>query len=216
MSTPSRSASPLLIDVHELRRKPGTSHHIEKSVPAPADLSLPLIGVPEGSNLALDLTVDAILEGVYVNGQVAAHLRGECSRCLIDIERDLEVPLKAVFAEGGERGTESADDEEVDLDAEETGAYPLDDDWADLEPLVRDEIVSALPFRPLCRPDCPGLCPVCGVRLEEHPGHTHEAPIDPRWAALRAALDDAGGDTSGHAGDGDAGHDSASDHPDEA
>ena len=60
----------------------------------------------------------------------------------------------------------------------------LQDDLVDLEPLLRDAVVLALPFQPLCRPDCPGLCAECGARLSDDPDHRHEAPVDPRWAAL--------------------------------
>ena len=65
----------------------------------------------------------------------------------------------------------------------------LQDDLVDLEPLLRDAVVLALPFQPLCRDDCPGLCTECGARLADDPDHAHEAAIDPRWAAL-AQLDD--------------------------
>ena len=52
------------------------------------------------------------------------------------------------------------------------------------QPVLRDAVVLALPVNPLCRQDCPGLCPECGVRWDELPeGHTHEQ-VDPRWAAL--------------------------------
>ena len=47
-----------------------------------------------------------------------------------------------------------------------------------------DSVVLALPFQPLCKEDCPGLCPECGARLAEDPDHAHDAAIDPRWAAL--------------------------------
>jgi uncharacterized protein len=46
--------------------------------------------------------------------------------------------------------------------------------------------VLALPFQPLCQDDCPGLCPECGARLADDPDHGHDAPVDPRWAALGA------------------------------
>ena len=61
----------------------------------------------------------------------------------------------------------------------------LVDDYIDLEPLLRDAVVLALPLAPVCREDCPGLCPDCGARLADvEPGHGHEQ-VDPRWAALR-------------------------------
>ena len=53
----------------------------------------------------------------------------------------------------------------------------------DLEALLRDTLVEALPLQPLCRPDCRGLCPQCGMDLNDHPDHHHEM-MDDRWAAL--------------------------------
>ena len=62
----------------------------------------------------------------------------------------------------------------------------LQDDLVDLEPLLRDAVVLALPFQPLCQDDCPGLCVECGARLADDPDHAHDEPVDPRWAALAA------------------------------
>ena len=76
-------------------------------------------------------------------------------------------------------------DQDVDPD-EELEVSMLRDDLVDLEPLLRDAVVLALPFQPLCNDDCPGLCVECGARLADDPGHGHDAPVDPRWAALAA------------------------------
>jgi len=70
-----------------------------------------------------------------------------------------------------------ADDEESDVSR-------LEGDLLDLEPTLRDAVVLALPFQPLCRDDCPGLCVECGARLADDPEHGHDEPIDPRWSAL--------------------------------
>ena len=59
----------------------------------------------------------------------------------------------------------------------------LDGDFLDLDPVVRDAVVLALPLAPLCRADCPGLCVECGARLADDPTHAHDR-IDPRWASL--------------------------------
>ena len=66
------------------------------------------------------------------------------------------------------------------------------DDLIDLEPLLRDAVVLALPFQPLCQDDCPGLCTECGARLADDPDHRHDAPVDPRWAGLTALTQDRG------------------------
>ncbi|MGD5540953.1 DUF177 domain-containing protein, partial [Xanthomonas citri pv. citri] len=60
----------------------------------------------------------------------------------------------------------------------------VQDDHVDLESLIRDAVVLALPFQPVCRPDCPGLDPETGLRIEEHPELGERVQHDPRWAAL--------------------------------
>ncbi len=68
----------------------------------------------------------------------------------------------------------------------------------DLEPLIRDAVVLALPFQPVCRPDCPGLDLETGLRLADHPELVTPEPTDPRWAALTGfqASEDEGSDES--------------------
>jgi uncharacterized protein len=66
----------------------------------------------------------------------------------------------------------------------------LEGDLLDLEPLLRDAVVLALPFQPLCTEDCPGLCPECGARLADDPDPAPEEPVDPRWAGLAALQQD--------------------------
>ena len=65
----------------------------------------------------------------------------------------------------------------------------IEDGLIDLEPVLRDTVVPALPFQPVCRPDCPGLCSECGISLAEDSGHHHDV-IDPRWAALNTLRSD--------------------------
>jgi uncharacterized protein len=70
-----------------------------------------------------------------------------------------------------------------DEETEDEDAMWLSGDLIDLEPVVHDAVVLALPQQPLCRDDCPGLCVECGARLADDPGHRHEH-VDQRWAAL--------------------------------
>ncbi len=114
------------------------------------------------------------MEGVLVTGTARAALEGECVRCLEPISDEIEVRFQELFV---------YDDREVDPD-EELEVSKLQDDLVDLEPLLRDAVVLALPFQPLCQDDCPGLCAECGARLADDPDHTHGEPVDPRWAAL--------------------------------
>jgi uncharacterized protein len=144
-------------------------------VPAPADLGVEMIGVPEGADVSFDLRLESVSEGVLVTGSITVPLEGECGRCLRAITDELTVPVQELFAYENSTTDETTDADEVGR---------MQGDLIDLEPALRDAVVLALPVNPLCREDCPGLCPVCGVRWDELPqGHTHEQ-TDPRWAAL--------------------------------
>ncbi len=166
--------APLVLDTRELGRRPGSQREVSRTVPAPADLGIEVLGVPEGSPVELDLRLEAVMEGVLVTGTARAGLEGECARCLEPIHDDVEVRFQELCV---------YPDQHVDPD-EEFEVSKLRDDLVDLEPLLRDAVVLALPFQPLCQDDCPGLCVQCGARLADDPDHGHDEPVDPRWAAL--------------------------------
>jgi uncharacterized protein len=166
--------APLVLDTRELGRRPGSQREVSRTVPAPTDLGIEVLGVAEGSPVELDLRLEAVMEGVLVTGTARAGLEGECARCLEPISDEIEVRFQELFV---------YDDQDVDPD-EELEVSMLQDDLVDLEPLLREAVVLALPFQPLCEDDCPGLCAECGARLRDDPDHAHDAPVDPRWAAL--------------------------------
>jgi len=167
---------PLVVDTTKLPRQPGATRALKRTLPAPADLGLELIRVPEGSDVELDLTLTSVSEGVYVSGTIRGSLTGECGRCLDDISESFEVPIAELYAYADSTTEETTDSDEVGR---------MQGDLLDLEPAVRDAVVLTLPTNPVCRPDCPGLCADCGARLADLPAdHSHEA-ADPRWAALR-------------------------------
>jgi uncharacterized protein len=176
--------APLVLDTRELSRRPGSQRQVTRTVPAPADLGIEVLGVPEGSPVELDLRLEAVMEGVLVTGEARAALEGECVRCLEPITDDVEVTFQELCVYPGHA-----------LDGEDDEVSKLEDDLVDLEPLLRDALVLALPFQPLCSDDCPGLCPECGARLRDDPDHHHEEPIDPRWAALTQIDPDSTGTT---------------------
>jgi len=171
--------APLVLDTRELGRRPGSQRELSRTVPAPADLGIEVLRVPEGSPVELDLRLEAVMEGVLVTGTAHAPLVGECVRCLTEIgatqnHQSVDVNFQELYVYEDHALPEEEDDE----------VSTLQDDLVDLEPLLRDAVVLALPFQPLCMDDCPGLCPDCGARLADDPDHAHDAAIDPRWAAL--------------------------------
>jgi uncharacterized protein len=177
----SRSRSQFVFDLRELGRQAGGLRAYRRSVPAPAALGLDVIGVPEGAPLELELRLESVTEGVLVTGTVAAPLTGQCARCLDPVHDDLLVDVQELFAYA---------DSATDATTEQDEVYRIEGELLDVEPVVRDAVVLALPWTPLCRPDCAGLCPECGLRLDDLPaGHSHET-IDPRWAALAAFTPD--------------------------
>lgn len=168
--------SPLVFDAGQLPRAPGSMRTLSREVPAPKDLDQALIGVPEGARMHLDLRMESVTEGVLVSGTVSATAEGECGRCLRPITTDLEVTVQEMFA---------YPDSTTDATTEQDEVGRLQGDLIDLETTVRDAVVLALPTTPLCRVDCPGLCPECGAHWDDLPAdHRHEL-IDPRWAQLK-------------------------------
>ncbi|MEO8888585.1 MAG: DUF177 domain-containing protein [Jatrophihabitantaceae bacterium] len=191
-STPKRGAphvdprSPFVLDVRELGRRAGSLRTYRRSAPSPAKLGLELIAVPEGAPLAIDVRLESVTEGVLVTGTVSVQADGECGRCLEPIHEELDVDICELFAYLDSTTDETSDADEV---------HRVEDDYVDIEPVVRDAIVLGLPFAPLCRPDCGGLCTECGQRVDDLPAdHTHEQ-LDPRWAALAAFTDTAPGES---------------------
>lgn len=150
---------------------------IERVVQAPADLGIDMIGVPQGSDLTLDLRLESVVEGVLVTGTAEAELTGQCARCLNPIKGEQSFDIQELYYWPGK-------------DADEDASF-VEDDQIDLDPALRDAVVLNLPFSPLCREDCSGLCPECGFNLNDDPDHDHGEPIDPRWETL-AELDVSG------------------------
>ncbi|WP_208971256.1 YceD family protein [Kineococcus rubinsiae] len=177
--------APLVLSTHELGRRPGSMRPLKLTVPAPAELGIAVIGVPEGSDLVLDLRMEAVMEGVLVSGTVSGVAVGECSRCLTPVEQDVVVDVQELFAYPGKTPAEVADDED---EVREVAPGEL----VDLEPTVRDAIVLELPFQPECDGPCQQDYEI-GVS-EQTPAR--EEPADPRWAALQDLLgDQRSGDT---------------------
>jgi uncharacterized protein len=165
--------SPLVLDVRELGRRAGAMMRFDRQAPAPAELANPMIGIPVGSDLALDLMAESVVEGVLVSGDITVTAQGSCSRCLEPLAISLEVDIQELFRYADQ-------DDEIDEDDE---IPTFEQDSIDLEPTLRDAVVLALPLAPVCGEDCLGLCSQCGLELKNDPNHQHDQ-TDPRWAAL--------------------------------
>lgn len=183
MGSPHRSLdhrSALVLDTQDLGRHAGGMKQVQTTVDAPLGLGTDVIGVSPGSPVVLDLRLESVIEGVLVTGTATVDVHGECVRCLTAITDTLEIDVQELFV----HPESGAGEDEVSR---------LEDDLIDLEPLLRDGVVLDLPFQPLCREDCEGLCVECGANLNDDPEHTHVASLDPRWEKLRRLDGSAGG-----------------------
>lgn len=150
---------------------------VQRVVPAPSRIGLDLVAIAEGTDIDLDLQLQAVSEGVLVTGTVHADTVGECSRCLEPFTGSVDLYLTELFAYPNSVTEATTEEDEV---------YRIVDDEIDLEPVIVDAVGLELPLQPLCSDDCAGLCPQCGIRLAiAESGHGHEI-LDPRWAALAA------------------------------
>ena len=169
------AADPFIVHVARLRRNHGaTAHELRRG---PVALAGPLDeeGIDPGRSvvpLEAEAEADIVLRpfsgGIDAVGTVHAPWTGICRRCTLPVSGELHIAVSERF------GDPPNAEEEL---------YPITDDTIDLGPLVRDAIVLELPMAPLCRPDCRGLCPLCGADLNES-NCGCVAPPDPRWANL--------------------------------
>jgi uncharacterized protein len=166
--------SPLRLTVLELRRRPGTQRDVEVTAPIEG-LEITSARVPDGADVAVAATLEAIEGAITVTGTVTAPWEGECRRCLETVTGTIEAPLSEVFEPHPTEGE----------------TYPLEGDEVDLEPVVRDAVLLSLPLAPLCREDCAGPAPEAfpasvagGSEADEGTDPDAERPPDPRWAAL--------------------------------
>jgi uncharacterized protein len=177
--TPQRHpVSPLALNIARLDRRPGATFCLHHTVSSPSRIGLDLIAIEPGAPVELDLRVESVSEGVLVTGTLTAPTAGECARCLTAVSSYVQVSLTELFA---------YPDTATDATTAQDEVGRVVNGIVDLEQSIIDAVGLELPLSPVCRADCPGLCPECGVSLAAEPGHHHDL-IDPRWAALAAML----------------------------
>ncbi|HLW70175.1 MAG TPA: DUF177 domain-containing protein [Candidatus Binataceae bacterium] len=117
---------------------------------------------------------------VFLSGSIAAAARANCARCAEEFTATRERPFRYVLAPKA-----IASDDDKDLRDEDLEFSLYDGDHIDLTPLVREQVLLALTERPLCREDCRGLCPRCGINRNEATCNCRSEPADTRLAVLR-------------------------------
>lgn len=185
--------SPWAVPVAQTVSHPGDMQDLKVTFPAPEGIGDSFYGIPEGSDVSVSGTFSSLQSGLMFTGTFKATATGQCARCLTDISADEDVECSVFMpivespnAREDRLGlgskivertlTEEEDDEDI---------YPLTGNgaFADFEDLIRDSFVQIIPSTPLCSPDCQGLCPQCGVNLNDYPDHHHEEHDD-RWDIL--------------------------------
>ncbi len=159
-------ATPLVVNIIELLRRPGTIKDIDASI-AVADFDF---AVEQIIDVVIPVTVrlESLSNGVAVTGRATAQWQGVCRRCLGHINSELIVEFAEMY--------------QVVL--QDPDAFAIEQDQVSLLPMVRENILLAVPLAPTCREDCPGLCGQCGADLSEGSCSCETTAPDPRWAVL--------------------------------
>jgi len=167
----------LLVNATELLRQPGTRRSIESSV------DLVTIGA-EDPRLSgdVDIAVELVstLNDIEVAGTLCVAWADHCARCLRPVAAALVIEVDERYAEPSSDPGKPDDPE----------AFPIANGQLDLAAMVREEVLLAVPDAPLCREDCPGLCPICGTDLVTSSCACDPVVRDDRWSVLDQLRDD--------------------------
>jgi uncharacterized protein len=161
-------ATPLIVNVVELLRRPGNTKDVIVSV-ASADLTFDDARMTDDP-IDVDVHLEALSNGISVHGHASATWAGECRRCLVPLRERMQIDV----------------DELYQVVADSPDAYAIENDQINLLPMVRENLLVAIPLGPLCREDCPGFCPHCGTDLKTGSCTCSAPAVDDRWAALEA------------------------------
>jgi uncharacterized protein len=118
---------------------------------------------------------------VFVSGHVDTRAQVECDRCL----QPVEAPVSADFTLEYITGSEYESSEVAELTEAEMSVAVFDGEGLDVDEIVKEQILLAVPTRMLCREDCKGICPECGIDRNTGECSCVADDIDPRWAALK-------------------------------
>jgi uncharacterized protein len=162
---------PLRINAVELLRQPGAVRDVVLDVDA---ASLDAAHERLVGDIHVELRLTALNDGIDVDGTVSADWETVCRRCLVDVS-------------GAAVGVV---DELYQIEPLDPDAYVIEDGQLDLAPLVRETVLLELDNERLCRDDCAGLCPVCGVDRNTTECSCDTAVRDERWAALEGFVPD--------------------------
>lgn len=163
----------LRLNARELLRQPGLRKEVAVSLPA-TDLGVDDERIT--GDIGVDLAATSTIDGVVVDGTVTMDWRAPCRRCLAEVAGTVVIEIDEVYQ---------------DEIAEGDDAFPIEGDRIDLVPAVREAVLLERPDDVLCRDDCAGICPVCGIDRNQGSCACDTSVRDERWAALEGLeLDD--------------------------
>ena len=162
--------------LRSVRLRPGEEHRDEQEV----ELQPLVLGgqryLPVPEKVPAELAITLGTSGMVFELRYQARLHGPCYRCLADAVLDVPISVREYQATNPDGSDEL------------TTPY-VENDQLDLSGWAHDALVLALPDKILCREDCVGLCPVCGVDLNSNPHQHEDEQLDSRWAALSELRD---------------------------
>lgn len=171
------------LTINDLVGRPGETRPVKQRVPAEAFGEDPWGPIVDAvvEDIALDLHLDSVVEGILVRGTLAVALEVACGRCLTATVIHRTVAVAELFVDPTKRSFYTEDDRE------EPEFVLIDDNTAiDLSVMARDAVLLDLPLQVVCHAACQGLCSECGEdRNEVSCGHGQASVPDPRWEALR-------------------------------
>ncbi|MFC4766049.1 YceD family protein [Effusibacillus consociatus] len=127
--------------------------------------------------IEMDLHAQVVSDTLTVNGKLSGPVTYRCSRCLTDFKDELSTSFTEQFVRA-----------DADQLSEEDERNPVAGDAIELDPYLEQEILLAMPYTPVCKESCAGLCPECGINRNEHVCECKTERIDPRLADLAKLL----------------------------
>jgi uncharacterized protein len=158
--------------VADLIDRPGASRRVHVALPPAHDLHLDMATLL--GSVHLDGVIESVVEGLLVRGAVSGEMVMACARCLADLQQHVAADVVELFSDPAD--AESPEDVEA--------GYEITDGTIDLDMMIRDALVPAVPYRPLCRAECRGLCAQCGINRNDAECACVDENTDARWAAL--------------------------------
>ena len=153
----SKQQDSFQLNTFELPRRAGEMKEYQLDIPVKENFGVPLISVPAGEFIEVDVRLESVTEGVLLSADVYAVAKGECIRCLDPVEIVIERKIQELYnyEPTNERGKKKKrDEDEIDLDLEDE--LMMDGNIMDLETPIRDAVVLSLPINPLCDEECLG------------------------------------------------------------